>query len=78
MSWNGVFNSYLWMGINFSASPTIKIKATLTMFIITGVTKNFTTSYRRFSKSETFAVVLGVRPTAIIYADAYDCSKEDF
>jgi len=47
------------------------------MFIITGVTKNFTTSYRRFSKSETFAAILGVKPTAIIYADAYDCGKED-
>jgi hypothetical protein len=63
--------------MHFSASPTIKIKATLTIFTITGVTKKFTTSYRRFSKSETFAAILGVRPTAIIYADAYDCSKED-
>lgn len=77
MSWNGVINSYLQEGIHFSASPTIKIKDTLTMFIITGVTKNFTTSYRRFSKSETFAAILGVKPTAIIYADAYDCGKED-
>jgi len=47
------------------------------MFIITGVAKNFTTSYRRFSKSERFAAVLGVKPTPIIYADAYDCGKED-
>jgi hypothetical protein len=39
MSWNGVFHSYLWERIQFSASPTIKIKATLKMFIITGVTK---------------------------------------
>lgn len=47
------------------------------MFIITDVTKNFTTRYKRFSKPETFAALLGVRPTATIYADASDCSKED-
>jgi hypothetical protein len=67
MSWNGVFNSYLWEAIYFTASPTIKIKTTLKIFIITGATKNFTTSYWRFPKSETFAAVLGVRPTNCHY-----------